>query len=570
MPNRRATRFDPGKEADALLLERYISASVVINNTWEIVHFRGDTSPYLAHASGKASLHILHMAQPGLVRGLRTAIARAQKEGCPVKRAGLVWQHAGQRRSATIEVLPLPAPPSSAPFFLVLFTELPSLANRTAHSEHQAPQEKYADERDGHLDEPEGQEPWTEALLFPEQHQGQNKEPLVTAKHLRVTHKEERTWGNQELQTYNKQFKAVHDSTTALMETLWEPVLVLNDRLQVIQANQAFYLFFHTTAEATEEHAFAELGEGQWNIPSLLAKLDDLRPACRNLVHFEVDSTFPVIGHKRIVLTARHMLWEKHDIPVILLALADATSRKPEKQGQYFPDLAIHELKTPITSLKAYTELLKLTSKQAGDFQTVHVLTCMDDQIEILVALVQELFDAMHIATGHFSIHRTWVNLQEVVHECVEEMQQTTSTHHICIEREVSHQIYADRLRVRQILLNVLAHVLKYSLPMGRVLVTMDTALDGVILSVQDFGRGSALEHSQNVFEQFFRVSGDAIETYPGLGLGLYIAAQIVRLHGGRIWVDSEEGKGATFSFLLPTDAEESVSKDPEASLHHH
>jgi len=566
MPNRRATRFDPGKEADALLLERYISASVVIDRTWEIVHFRGDTSPYLAHSSGKASLHILHMAQPGLVRGLRTAITHAQKEGCPVKRAGMVWQHEGQRRSATIEVIPLPAS-ASASFFLVLFTELPSLADHTTHDESHMSgllPEKHADEKDGHSGEAAGREPRAEALPSLEQLQARNEELLATLQHLRVTNAElqsaaeERTRVHQKLQARNEQRKAAHNSTSALVETVWEPLLVLNDRLQVVEANQAFYLLFHTTAEVTEQHAFAELGEGQWNIPLLLTRLDDLHLARRDLVHFEVLDIFPAIGHKRIVLSARRILRKKHEIPLILLAFADLTNCEGEKQCQHFLNLAIHELTTPITTLKASTEFLQATSEQAGDFQAAHLLARMDDQIEILIGLIQELCDATQIEAGHFCIHRTWVSLQEIVHDCVEEMQRTTSTHHICIEREVSHQIYADRLRVRQVLLNILSHALQYTLPTGRVVVSMDTSLEGIVLSVQNFGRGIASRHYQNAFERCYRVSSDIIETYPGLGLGLSIAAQIVRLHGGRIWVESEEGKGATLFLLLPTDSEES------------
>jgi two-component system CheB/CheR fusion protein len=577
MPNRRATRFDPGKEADALLLDRYISASVVIDNSWEIVHFRGNTSTYLMHPSGKASLHILHMAQPGFARGLRTALAHAKKERRPVKKVGLAWQNEEQQRRVTIEVIPLHASPSSisAPFYLVLFIELPP---PVAQYESQVPpvvQEEHPDDNNGHSNGPEGPESRAEALFFLEQLRALNEKLLAMAEDLRITKEElqstvtELAQVNLDAQVRNKQLKAAHDYTTALVETLREPLLVLNDRLQIVQANQAFYLFFHTTPEATEHYTLATLGEGQWNIPSLLTKLDDIRLANQDLAHFEVNHTFPAIGHKRIVLSARRIPWGEYETPLILLAFADVTGSELELQRQQTLGLAIHELETPITSLKSYTEFLQLTCEQAGDFQSAHLLTKMDNQIKILTDLIQELLDATQMEAGHFRIHRTWVSLQEIVHECVAEMQRTTSTHQICIERETPQQIYADHLRVRQVLLNLLSNALKYSPPTGRILVTMDTSLDGVVLSVQDFGRGIAPEQHHTVFERFFGVSGDTTETYPGLGLGLYIAAQIVNQHGGRIWVESEEGKGATFSFLLPSGCEQPVGKDPEVSLHH-
>ncbi|HEY1348760.1 MAG TPA: HAMP domain-containing sensor histidine kinase [Ktedonobacteraceae bacterium] len=582
MSNKRATRFDPGQEAETLLPERYISASVVIDNNWEIVHFRGNTSLYLALPSGKASFHILDMAQRGLVRGLRTAIAHARKKGRPVKRECLQWQNEGQHRRATVEVIPHPVPLSAgtAPFFLVLFSEIP-LIDPSRQLESAAPLllENVAVGGAKHPGELESPHSRTEVLFFLEELQAQNEELQATTEDLRVTNEmlavskpelqsavEELIRVNQELQARNEQLKAAHDYTAALVETLWEPLLVLNDRLQVVQANQAFYLFFHTTTDATENHALAELGEGQWNIPLLLMKLDSIHLSNRDLAHFEVDHTFPVIGHKRIMLSARRIPWGEHETPLILLAFTDVTDRELEKQRQQFLGLATHELKTPITSLKAYTEFLQLTFEQAGDLQSAHLLAKMDDQIERLINLIQELLDATQMEAGQFRLQRTWVSLRKIVQECVEEIQRTTSTHHISIEREVLHPIYADRLRIRQVLLNLLANALKYSPPDGRILVTMDASRDGVIVSVQDFGRGIAPDQHHNLFERFFRVSGDATETYPGLGLGLYIAAQIVHQHEGRIWVESEEGRGATFFCFLPSGPAEREAKDPEAS----
>lgn len=204
--------------------------------------------------------------------------------------------------------------------------------------------------------------------------------------------------------------------------------------------------------------------------------------------------------------------------------------------------------------LKAYAELLQFTFEQAGDLQSAQLLTKMDGQIEALVDLTQELLDATQVESGHFRIHRKWVDLREVIRESVEEMQRTTSTHTITIESEAPCQIYADRMRIRQVLLNLLSNAIKYSPLGGRILVNMAASPEGITFSVQDFGRGIAPGQHHNLFERFFRVHGEKAETYPGLGLGLYIAAQIIDQHEGRIWVESEEGKGATFSFFLPSE----------------
>lgn len=577
MHNRRATHFDPTKEADALLLERYVSASVVINSDCEIVSFQGNTDPYLTLPSGKASFHILKLARHGLVIGLRTAISRAKKEGQAVKREGLQFQESEKTRAATIEVIPLPATASPGPkhFFLVLFTdtstpshilrekrEPPGLAGDGTASKKHFPhfaQEYLA--------------PQAKAGLLMAELQASNEELQTLAEDLRVTNEElqsvneeletskeelqvtieELTTTNQELQIRNEQLKAAHDYTNALVETIWEPVIVLDEDLRVVRANQAFYTFFQTTAEATEQRILAELGNGQWDIPPLRTVLHDILPYNQDLYHFEVDHTFPTIGHKKMLLNARRINWEKNETPLILLAFEDVTDRELEKQRQQFLGLATHELKTPLTSLKAYTEFLQFTFEHAGDLQSAQLLAQMDSQIEALIDLTQELLDATQVEAGHFPIHQKWVDLREMVRECVEEMQRTTSTHTITIESEVPGQIYADRMRIRQVVLNLLSNAIKFSPLAGRILVNMVASPEGITFSVQDFGRGIAPDQHHNLFERFFRVCSERAETYPGLGLGLYIAAQIIGQHEGRIWVESEEGKGATFSFFLPS-----------------
>jgi two-component system CheB/CheR fusion protein len=538
MSNRRATRFDSGREANALFLERSISASVVIDKNREIVHFRGNSSSYLSHLSGKASFRMLYMAQPGLVRGLHTPLAHTKKEGRSAKKAGLAWQHEGQQRRVTIEVILLPTPLSagSASFFLILFTTQPPPLDHLTRHKSQMPllhQEENADEKDSHARGPESPESRVEALFFPGPLQAQNEEILAIAEDLQVPSEEfqstgeELTWVNQKSQARNEQRKTAYDYATALAETRWNPLLILNNRLQAIQATQAFFLLLHTTAEATGHDAFARLGDGQWHILSLLKRLDEIRPANQGLAHSEVNHTFSVIGHKRIILNARSILWREHETPLILLIFADVTNCGLEKPHQQFLGLATHERKTPLTGLKAFTEFLPLTIEQVGDSQSAHMLDNIDDQ--------------SHEA-GRFRIHRTWVSLQEIVHACVGRLQRATSMHDIRIAHETSHQIYADRLHARQILLNVLSHALKYAPPVRCIFVTIDTSLDGVVLSIQDSGRGIAPEQRQNLSGRFFRVSGDTMETYPGLGLGLYIATQIVNQHGGHIWVESEEG----------------------------
>jgi signal transduction histidine kinase len=116
----------------------------------------------------------------------------------------------------------------------------------------------------------------------------------------------------------------------------------------------------------------------------------------------------------------------------------------------------------------------------------------------------------------------------------------------------VGHTVWGDRERLGQVVTNLLTNAIKYSPRADRVLVGLGATDGAALLTVQDFGIGIAPEHQQRIFEQFYRASDPFEKTYPGLGLGLFIAGEIVKRHGGTIAVSSELGVGATFTVTLP------------------
>ena len=131
-------------------------------------------------------------------------------------------------------------------------------------------------------------------------------------------------------------------------------------------------------------------------------------------------------------------------------------------------------------------------------------------------------------------------------------MQRTTEDHHIVKELQPSGIIYGDRDRLGQVLTNFMTNAIKYSPKANKIIVKTVVDKSNVTLSVQDFGLGLTLEDQTKVFERFYRVSGLNQSTYPGLGLGLYIASEIIKRHKGSVWVESKKAKGSTFYFSLP------------------
>ena len=226
--------------------------------------------------------------------------------------------------------------------------------------------------------------------------------------------------------------------------------------------------------------------------------------------------------------------------------------RRLEQQKDDFISIASHELKTPVTSAKAYTQLLALRFQKAGDARSAELLGKMDGQLNRLTKLIADLLDETKIEGGKLQLQLTTFDYGTLVTEVVEEVQRTTTHHTITCELAPAIGVTGDRERIGQVLTNLLTNAVKYSPRADRVVVRTALGEGEIITSVRDFGLGIAKEKQGKVFDRFFRIEGKEHETYPGLGLGLYISAEIVRRHHGRIWVESEEGRGSTFAFALP------------------
>jgi signal transduction histidine kinase len=231
------------------------------------------------------------------------------------------------------------------------------------------------------------------------------------------------------------------------------------------------------------------------------------------------------------------------------------------RQKDEFLGIASHELKTPVTSLKGYTQLLERRFRQVGDDRSSLLLRKMDAQINKLTHLINDLLDVTKIESGHLLFQKTTFDANTLIQEVVEEVQRTTSRHNIVLELAASATLFADRDRIGQVLTNLLTNAIKYAPYLETIIVKTVLTETTIIISVQDFGIGIPEEKQAHIFERFFRVEGDMQLTYPGLGLGLYIAAEFIKRHHGSIWVKSKEGEGTTilFSLLHQTCAEQSI-----------
>ena len=231
----------------------------------------------------------------------------------------------------------------------------------------------------------------------------------------------------------------------------------------------------------------------------------------------------------------------------------DVTERKAlERQKDDFLGIASHELKTPVTSIKAYGQTLELLFRRKGDVKAADQLHKLDLQVDKLSNLISDLLDVTKIQSGKMLFHETDFDFNDLVEEIVEEMQRTAQKHHIQVDLKKTNIVYGDRERIGQVLANLITNAVKYSPHADKIIISTTANKSEIQLCVRDYGVGIPKSMQKQVFEQFFRVGGNKQETFPGLGLGLYISKQIILREGGKIWVESKEGEGSTFYFTLP------------------
>jgi signal transduction histidine kinase len=222
-----------------------------------------------------------------------------------------------------------------------------------------------------------------------------------------------------------------------------------------------------------------------------------------------------------------------------------------------FLSTAAHELKTPVAIIKGYAQLLRrrLPPQQSG--RDKRALDALDAECDRINRLVQDFLDVSLAEEGRFELRRERHDLADVVAAVVEQMQATTSTHRLSLLERRRSVIDIDKGRVEQVLVNLLGNAIKYS-PLGgeiSVRVAVGAGPAGAaeaVVSVRDSGIGIPLDKQGRVFERFYRAHAGTAHEYGGMGIGLHLSRSIMLLHGGRIWFESEDGRGSTFSFSLP------------------
>jgi two-component system CheB/CheR fusion protein len=239
----------------------------------------------------------------------------------------------------------------------------------------------------------------------------------------------------------------------------------------------------------------------------------------------------------------------------IILWVGTATDIEEQKKElerkDEFIGVASHELKTPLTSLKGYLQLIQLHKRENLPDIVKQYLNKANIALGKLQFLVDDLLDMSKIKAGRLSYNLDIINLKEVVASCVENAIHMNPSFVFEVENTSDLMIKGNAERIEQVLMNLINNAVKYSNGSRRVIIKSAKHEDCVRVSVTDFGIGLSEEQKYKVFERFYRVE-DKKNMTSGLGMGLYISSEIIHTHNGQIGVESKPGEGSTFYFDLP------------------
>lgn len=231
----------------------------------------------------------------------------------------------------------------------------------------------------------------------------------------------------------------------------------------------------------------------------------------------------------------------------------DIDDRKQiEQKKDEFLSIASHELKTPLTSIKAYIQLLDRMLDPESQKHTY--LQRVQSQLDKLNGLIADLLDISKIDNGKLKINKTTFSLERMIANVVDTMYKAFGQTEVQFERQgdlIDDDLVGDEIRVEQVLTNYLTNAIKYSPNSGRVLIKTEKSDTEIKVSVTDYGIGIPKHKHKNIFDKFYRVE-ESSERFQGLGIGLYICAEIINQHQGTYGLDSEIGQGSTFYFTLP------------------
>lgn len=251
------------------------------------------------------------------------------------------------------------------------------------------------------------------------------------------------------------------------------------------------------------------------------------------------------------------LLDEQGNVKMWVASTIDIQHFKEEEQRKSdFVNMFSHELKTPLTSIKGYVQFLLMqlqsqTTKVDEAFLSSS-LHRIDKLVRQLTALIEEMLDFGRIESGRNTLIKSTVDLNSLVHSVVSDASFMNPHHQVRIQEDIYCTVQADADKIGQVLTNFISNAVKYAPDSRKIDIRIFSKDNYAAVSVQDYGIGIDPKEQTKIFDRFYRVEGKVESRIVGFGIGLFIAASIIKDHEGYIELESEKGKGSVFTFFLP------------------
>jgi signal transduction histidine kinase len=224
-----------------------------------------------------------------------------------------------------------------------------------------------------------------------------------------------------------------------------------------------------------------------------------------------------------------------------------------ENKKDEFIGVASHELKTPMTTINASIQMLDRIYRKEPDSDAIpKLLETTKKSAAKLSGLIGELLNVTRIEAGQLKLNPHCFRLSQTINECCEHVR-LLGTHKLSIEGDLDLEVIADSQRINQVVLNFINNAVKYAPDENDIKILIEKLPGKARLSVIDKGIGISEEKLPFIFDRYYRVDNSGIQ-FSGLGLGLYISSEIIKMHGGEIGAASKLGFGSTFWFTIPLD----------------
>jgi PAS domain S-box-containing protein len=358
----------------------------------------------------------------------------------------------------------------------------------------------------------------------------------------------------------------------SIVETVREPLVVLDTHLRVISVNPSFCKAFNTTPEDAEGKLIYDLGNRQWNISKLRVLLEEIVPENSQFQDFEVEYEFPTIGRRTMLLNARQIYSKGIGAQMILLAIEDITERKKAedeikkltedlkrraielesayKELETFSYSVSHDLRTPLVVIGGFSRVLLEKYSNHLDPKGQQFLSLMHSGTQKMLQLIDDLLAFSR--SEHQQMKPSDIDMGELVKAVFEELKSSIPEQTLRLDIKTLPPAYGDQSMIRQVFVNLLSNAIKFRRPKGAVVIESGCIAkeNQNIYYVKDNGVGFDMRYAGELFGVFRR--HHTFDGYEGTGVGLSIVQRIIHRHGGQVWAEGEINKGATFYFTIP------------------